>query len=163
MYHRSKRQLLQPRDLSVEDMPLDSTNMKPVEAQPARVSGHEGYRPGPFDHEQLDVYRVVREALVRGEALAQALPPEHAGLASELRRALVRAQLGVAHAGSRGGSDRGERACAARAEVARAAAALDAVLALGLVEQTTLEPAVTLLGRVSAMLGRLGARDDGHR
>jgi len=163
MRHHSKSPFDQPTpsDLA-ENMPFDAATV-PNETAPSappepRSSGHEDYRPGPYDHERLEAYRVAREALVSGEPVARALPPEQAGLASELRRALVAAQLGVAQAAARGCSDRGERFGAARGDVARAAAALDGALALGLVERSAIEPTLTLLGRLSAMLVRLSAR-----
>jgi len=190
MRHRSNRFPTNPlsADLRSEDMPFDPADMplrspldepdpvpepepvlaaglEPVGVEPPHrpVSGHDGFRPGPFDHERLDAYRITREALVGGELVAESLPPEHAGLASELRRALLGAQLGLAHAASRGGVARGDRFRETRGEVARAAAALDAVLALGLVEATGVEPTLTQLGRVSAMLVRLAARAEGGR
>jgi hypothetical protein len=188
MRHRSNRFPVNPISLDVhaEDMPYDPGDMPrhlrspldepdpgpvpvpapdpvAVEAPPRPVSGHEGFRPGPFDHERLDAYRIAREALVGGEPVAQRLPPEHAGLASQLRQALLGAQLGLAQAASRGGSGRGDRFRETRGEVARAAAALDAALALGLVERAEIEPTLTLLGRLSAMLVRLAARAEGGR
>jgi hypothetical protein len=150
----------------IENMPADPADMPAPLDEPTtapRRSAHDGFRPGPFDHERLDAYRVVREALVAGDLVAQHLPPEHAALVAELRRALLGAQLGLAQAASRGGADRSERFSAARGEVARAAAALDAALALGLVDAAAVEPPLTLLGRLSAMLVRLIARAQGGR
>ena len=138
---------------------------EPAELEPAARSSspHSSWQPGPFDHERLEAYAVARDALVQGEAIARALPTEHVNLAHELRRALLGAQLGVAHGASRGGRDRAERYHAARAEAARAAAALDAARALGLVAEADLGPTLTLVGRVSAMIARLAARLEGSR
>jgi hypothetical protein len=188
MRHRSNRFPTDPlsADLRPEDTPdeLGDMPLEPLREEPDPVrepdpvpavppvaiqaphrsrSGYDSYRSGPFDHERLDAYRIVREALVGGELIAVSLPPEHAGLASELRRALLGAQLGVAHAASRGGVARGDRFRETRGEVARAAAALDAAVALGFVEVTAVEPTLIQLGRVSAMLARLAARAEGGR
>ena len=88
--------------------------------------------PPRFSHERLDAYRVAREALAQGDAIAQALPKGHANLADQLRRALLSAFLGVAEAASRSGADRLSRFRCARGEASEAAAALDAVVLLGL-------------------------------
>jgi len=130
---------------------------------PERGSPPDGWRRGPFDHDRLEAYSVSREALVLGDSVAQRLPADHATLAHELRRSLLCSQLGVAHGASRGGRDRAERFHVARAEVARAASALDAATALGLVQACDVEPVLELLGRLSAMLVRLAAKVDGAR
>ncbi len=111
--------------------------------------------PPSFAHHKLDAYRVAREALALGEAVAGELPRGHANLADQLRRALLSAFLGVAEAASRSGADRLARFRCARGEASEAAAALDAVQLLGLVPAERVEPVVALLGRLYAMLTRL--------
>jgi four helix bundle protein len=108
-----------------------------------------------FAHARLDVYRVAREALARGEAIARHLPRGYATLADQLRRALLSMFLGVAEAASRSGADRLARFRCARGEASEAAAALDAVRMLGLAPEEQVEPVVGLLGRLYAMLTRL--------
>jgi four helix bundle protein len=115
-----------------------------------------------FAHEKLDAYQVAREALAQGEAGAQALPKGHAHLADQLRRSLLSAFLGVAEAASRSGADRLARFRCARGEASEAAAALDAVVLLGLAPEAKVQPVVVLLGRLHAMLTRLARAGAGR-
>jgi four helix bundle protein len=108
-----------------------------------------------FGHDKLDAYRVAREALILGEAIAKGLPRGYGTLADQLRRSLLSAFLGVAEAASRTGADRLARFRCARGETSEAAAALDAVLLLALAPAAQVEPVVGLLGRLYAMLTRL--------
>lgn len=111
-----------------------------------------------FAFNRLDVYVVAREALARGDVIARSLPRGHSTLADQLRRSLLSTLLGIAEAASRSGADRSARFRCARGEASEAAAALDAVLLLGLAPAVQVEPVVVLLGRVHAMLTRLAAR-----
>ena len=108
-----------------------------------------------FTHERLDAYRVAREALAQGEAIARDLPRGYATLADQLRRSLLSAFLGVAEAASRSGADRLSRFRCARGEASEAAAALDAVEMLGLAPAARVQPVVALLARLYAMLTKL--------
>ncbi len=112
-------------------------------------------QPPRFAHERLDAYHVAREALAQGEAVARELPRGYATLADQLRRALLSAHLGVAEAAARSGADRAARFRCARGEASEAAAALDAVVVLGLVPAARVEQVVALLARLHAMLTRL--------
>jgi hypothetical protein len=62
---------------------------------------------------------------------------------------------GIAEAAARTGADRIARFRCARGEASEAAAALDAVLLLGLAPAAQVDPVIVLLGRVTAMLTRL--------
>jgi len=115
-----------------------------------------GFRPGPFDHEKLDAFRVARVALARGDQLARELPRGYGSLKDQLRRALLSAYLGVAEAANRTGKDRLARFRCARAEAAEAAAALDAVALLRLAPNAEVREIVVLLARLTAMLTKLG-------
>src|SRR5690349_9022833 len=108
-----------------------------------------------FAHDRLDAYRVAREALAHGEAIARGLPRGYGTLADQLRRALMSAFLGVAEAASRSGADRLARFRCARGEASEAAAALDAVQMLGLAPAERVQPVVELLARLYAMLTSL--------
>ena len=116
-----------------------------------------GWSPGPFDYQRLDAYKVALQALTDGDRLARQLPRGYAKLADQLRRALLSAHLGVAEAASRTGADRRARFRCSRGEAAEAAAALEAVLALGLAPAERVEPILRLLGRLAAMLSRLAS------
>lgn len=112
-----------------------------------------------FAHSRLAAYQVVREALVRGDRLAKRLPRGYGKLGDQLRRALLGAFLQFVEGACREGADRRARLRCARAEAGEAAAALDAVRALGLAPAGEPEAIVALLDRFAAMatgLGQLG-------
>ena len=108
-----------------------------------------------FAHDRLDAYTVARQALVLGEGIARDLPRGYATLSDQLRRALLSTHLGIAEAASRTGADRLARFRCARGEASEAAAALDAVLALGLAPAERVDQTLALLARLYAMLTRL--------
>jgi len=116
---------------------------------------HRAYKARRFDYQRLDAYVVAKEALGRGDRLARRLPRGYGKLADQLRRALLSAYLGVAEAASRDGADRRARFRCSRGEASEAAAALEAVLLLGLAPAAEVEPIIALLGRLCAMLTRL--------
>ena len=120
-----------------------------------RESSKENYRPGHFDYQRLDAFRVARESLVRGQELIRRLPRGQRKLADQLWRALLGAYLQVAEGASRSGDDRLCRYRGARAEAAEAAAAVEAVGLLGLAPLPEAEQLTLLLGRLCAMLTRL--------
>ena len=66
-----------------------------------------------FDYQRLDAFKVAREALRLGDALARRLPRGYATLQDQLRRALLSAYLGIAEASSRQGADRAASAAPA--------------------------------------------------
>lgn len=105
-------------------------------------------------HDRLDAYRVAREALLLGDAIARALPRGDGSFSDQLRRALLSAFLGVAEAASRTGADRLSRFRCARGEASEAAAALEAVMLLDLAPREQLTPVIALLGGLYAMLTR---------
>lgn len=113
------------------------------------------FRPGPFDHQKLHAFQVAREALLRGDCIARALPRGYGSLKDQLRRALLSAYLGVAEAANRTGKDRQARFRCARAEAAEAAAALDAVAILDLAPVNEVNCVIELLARLAAMLTKL--------
>jgi four helix bundle protein len=113
-----------------------------------------------FAHSRLAAYQVVKEALVRGDALARRLPRGYAKLADQLRRALLGAFLQFVEGASREGADRRARLRCARAEAGEAAAALEAAHALGLAPAEESGQIIALLDRFAAMatgLGQLGS------
>ncbi len=88
---------------------------------------------------------------------AKLLPRAKSSPALSLAATLLSTHLGIAEAASRSGADRAARFRCARGEASEAAA-LDAVVLLGLAPAAQVEPVVALLGRVHAMLTRLAAR-----
>jgi four helix bundle protein len=113
-----------------------------------------------FDYQGLDAFKVAREALRLGDALARRLPRGYATLQDQLRRALLSAYLGIAEASSRQGADRLCRFRWARGEACEAAAVLEGVLVLNLAPEGEILALLALLDRLCAMLARLGRMGD---
>jgi four helix bundle protein len=122
--------------------------------RPADSQGMSNALPA-FDYQRLDAFKVAREALRLGDALARRLPRGYATLADQLRRALLSAYLGIAEASSRQGGDRLCRFRCARGEACEAAAALEGVLVLNLAPEPEILTLLVLLDRLCAMLTRL--------
>jgi len=112
--------------------------------------------PARFAHHSLDAFGVIREALCLGDGIARALPRGYAKLADQLRRVLLGAYLQFTEGAAREGADRSSRLRCARAEAGEAAAALEAVIVLGLAPEAKVEPVIVLLDRFCAMVTRLG-------
>ena len=110
-----------------------------------------------FDHERLDVGRVMLEAAVRGIRIAEALPRGYGPLADQLKRALQGAWLQSTEAIARSGKDRQCRVRVARAEAEEAAAALLLIDRLGIGERAEVAATRKLLARGAAMLTRMAA------
>ena len=109
-----------------------------------------------FAHHSLRDFPVVREALVRGDAVAKKVPRGYAKLADQLRRALLGAYLQFVEGAAREGDDRRSRLRCSRAEAGEAAAALEAAQALGLASATEAEQIIALLDTFCAMVTGLG-------
>ena len=109
-----------------------------------------------FAHHRLDAFHGAKGALVAGDAIVRRLPRGHGSLADPLRRSLLGAYLNLTEAAARDGNDRRQRFRCARAECNEAAAALEAVAALGLVPDGQTAPVLIELDRLAAMLTRLG-------
>lgn len=135
-------------------MDTDTRHAPPI-SMPAPRAPLPGWRPGAFDHHRLDAFAVARQALADGDAIARRLPRGYGTLSDQLRRALLSAYLQVAEAAHRTGADRAARFRGARGEAGEAAAALEAVLLLGLAPAAQVDPVLVLLARLCAMLTRL--------
>jgi four helix bundle protein len=108
-----------------------------------------------FEHHRLDAYRVALEALRGAEAIAKGLPRGYATMSDQVRRATQSAFLQLAEGVARSGGERAMRLRGARAEASEAAAAIEGLLVLGVVETNHAERVIALLGRLCAMLVRL--------
>ena len=84
-----------------------------------------------FNHHRLDAWHVALEALVRGDAIARAVPRGYGALKDQLQRALSGAFTQTTEAAARTGADRLARFRIARAEAGEAAGALEALEQLG--------------------------------
>lgn len=105
-----------------------------------------------FAHTFLDAHRVALEALVRGDAIARKLPRGYGPLRDQLSRALQSAYLQTDEGAAKSGAERRVRLSSARAEAGEAAAALEAVVALGLGSRSEGQAVMVLLSRLCAML-----------
>jgi hypothetical protein len=118
---------------------------------PHRRNGH----TWNFDHHRLDAYRVALEAMVEGYRIANELPRGYGKLKDQPERALSGAFLQTSEAAARTGADRKARFRAARAEAGEAAAALEGLVAIGVVASRRSDRVLELLWRLCAMLCRL--------
>jgi len=111
-----------------------------------------------FPHHSLHAYGVALEALVKADALAKKLPRGYGPLSDQLRRASQSAFLQLSEGAARSGADRAQRLRGARAEACEAAACVEALGRLGLATEAEMAELLSLLGRLSAMLTKLGGR-----
>jgi len=113
-----------------------------------------------FAHSRLAAYPVMLDALLRGDAIACALPRGYAKLKDQLQRALQGAFLQFVEGVAREGADRKSRLRIARAEAGEAAACLDAVRGLRLAPAQDPEEIIALLDRFAAIVTGLGQLGD---
>ncbi len=111
-----------------------------------------------FDHHRLHAYQVALDALIGADAIARTLPRGYGPISDHPRRASQSAFLQTAEGAARSGADRVMRLRSARAEAGEAAAALEALAALGIADEQACERVIWLLGRLCAMLGGLAPR-----
>ena len=109
-----------------------------------------------FEYHRLDAYRVALVAMVRGMRLLGRLPRGYGKLKDQGERALQGAFTQTAEGVARAGADRRQRLRVARAEAGEAAAVLEGLEALGVVDASEAFAARELLWRMCAMLTRLG-------
>lgn len=95
-------------------------------------------------------------ALIVGHELTKKVPRGYGKLSDQLVRALLGTYLQLTEAAAREGADRRQRFRCARAECNEAAAAIEAVQALGFASETESHEALVLLDRLAGMLTRLG-------
>ena len=105
---------------------------------------------------KLDVYQVAVRFLPLAVAIADSLPPRHAGLADQLRRASLSIPLNIAEgSGKSTGPDQRRFFAMARGSAMESAAILDACTALALIEQPRAEEADQLLLSTVRMLSKM--------
>jgi len=114
-----------------------------------------GTRRWHFDHHRLDAWHIVLEALIRGDAIAKAVPKGYGKLKDQLQRALSGAFTQTTEAAARTGADRASRFRTARAEAGEAAGVLEALAQMGVADAGEADAVVGLLWRLCAMLTRL--------
>ena len=108
-----------------------------------------------FDHHRLNAWQVAFEALVLGNKLVKGVPRGNGALVDQVKRALSGMFTQTSEGSARTGADRLSRFRIARAEAGEAAAVMEALIALGLVNAASGERELELLWRVCAMLTKL--------
>jgi four helix bundle protein len=109
-----------------------------------------------FAHHKLDAFHVALEAMIACDAIAKRLPRGYGPLADQLRRSSQSAYLQLAEGANRIGADSKNRFRGGHGEAGEAAAAVEGIMRLSLVDETECMNALELLDRVAAMLTRLG-------
>lgn len=108
-----------------------------------------------FDHHRLDAWWVAKEAMVCGFAMTKKMPRGYGKMKDQLERALEGAFLQTSEAAARTGADRLARFRSARAEAGEAAAALEGLRDLRVLDEEAVDEVLALLWRLCAMLTRL--------
>ena len=109
-----------------------------------------------MSYEKLEVYQVAMEFLKLAVQIAQQIPPAHADLADQLKRAAVGPPRNIGEgAGKRTPADCRKYFDIARGSAMECGVHLDVCAALSLVQPALIERGKTLLEREVAMLTRL--------
>ena len=105
---------------------------------------------------KLDVYPFAVRFLPLAAGLADSLPPRHAALGDQLRRASLSIPVNIAQgSGKTTGPDQRRFYATARGSAMECAAILDACRALALIEETRAEEADQLLLSTVRMLSKM--------
>jgi four helix bundle protein len=105
--------------------------------------------------QRLDVYQCAIRFLATSSMLAQRAPRGHSELADQFRRAALSIPLNIAEGSGKGDRDARRFYAIARGSAMECAAVLDAMEALGFVEDEEIGEARKLLERIVSMLTRL--------
>jgi len=121
-----------------------------------------------FDHEKLDVYRLLLELVSWISELIEEMKKDARGQTQEVRDHLHRAGLSALFNTAEGNGKRRRRIRAkffddARGSAAECAACLDALVAMGSCSRDRVEKGKTMLFRVVSMLTKLVERFDVDR
>ncbi len=109
-----------------------------------------------FDHERLDVYRVTLEFACWRRALVRRLPRGNWDLGDQITRASRSVALNIAEgSGERSPKDKRRFLRMARRSGTECAAALDLMVAEGLLGEDALQDGRELLWRIVSMLSRM--------
>jgi four helix bundle protein len=106
--------------------------------------------------QRLDVYQRSIDFIALTHAVTAGVPRGHASAIDQLRRAATSVSLNIAEAaGRRGAADAARAYAIARGSAMECAAALDALKAMGIVEERLYAEGTRLLERVVAMLTKM--------
>ena len=112
-----------------------------------------------FPHHKLQAYQVALQMATEAKAVADRVPRGYRSFADQLLRAAGSTVLLIGEgAGRYGSGPKRQRYQEARGECGEVAAALELLLALGLVPQAQAQRTLALAARVGAMLTRLVVR-----
>lgn len=112
-----------------------------------------------FDHQRMDVYRAGLGFVAFASRLVESLPPGHAYLADQLRRAALSVTLNTAEgAGEFSPAEKARFYRMAKRSATECAAVLDVIGELGLGERATVDDGQERLSRIVSMLIRLCQR-----
>lgn len=114
------------------------------------------YKSFPFSHSKLDVFHVALELAAQARRISDRVPRGYRSFADQLKRAAGSTVLLIGEGANRysAGAKR-QRYSEARGECGEVAAALQLLVALELVPKQEVEEALSLAGRIGAMLTRL--------
>ena len=109
-----------------------------------------------FDHERLDVYRLSLDFLVYADGVVRGLPRGRAHFSDQLGRAALSVVLDIAEgAGKVSAADKRRYYLTARGSATEAAALLDALLRVGLLDEPKRAEGKEMLLRTVSMLVKL--------
>ena len=112
--------------------------------------------PRSFAHHGLNVYGVAFEAMVLSVKLSKKIPRGHRSMADQLKRAATAVVAAIAEgANRRTNAEKADKFAQARTEAGEAAAWLEMLAGLGLLDSDDLVPVVLLYERTVKMLSGL--------
>lgn len=115
-----------------------------------------------FDHERLDVYQLALEFLVYADGLIRKLPRGRAHFVDQLGRASLSVVLNIAEgAGKVAAADKRRYYLTARGSATESAALLDALMRVGLLDDSKRAEGKEMLLRVVSMLVKLARNLEG--
>lgn len=115
-----------------------------------------------FDHERLDVYRLSLDFLVYADGLIRKLPRGRAHFSDQLGRAALSVLLNIAEgAGKVSAADKRRYYLTARGSATEAAALLDALGLVGLLDEPKRVTGKEMLLRIVSMLVKLARNLEG--
>jgi four helix bundle protein len=105
-----------------------------------------------FGFQRLDAYQSATKFLAEATRLAAKIPRGQGDLADQLRRAALSVPLNIAEGSGKFSRDARRYYTVARASALECAAVLDALMCLGIIEDTELTLGRSLLERIVSML-----------
>jgi four helix bundle protein len=109
-----------------------------------------------LDHQKLDVYRLALSFVASTHQLSAVFPRGNADLLDQLKRAAVSVPLNIAEGnGKPTAAERRRILSIARGSALECSAALDVMLAAGLIGEEEVRPRQEMIERIVAMLSKM--------